>query len=276
MEIKFNVVLLVKLYFTVGEVIRVDLLIDVECQQEDWKSHKSEVYSLIDPCTQFQKCKEIASSNSREEEYANHPFTYSKESTSYTFNLTHFLKQRNLHKVGFWWTECECCFVPRILLPLNDRTYGLSGNYVPPNTSLESSATITNWQEYYLVRGIDLDSPVAILLSFPMTVYHLIANVLKLNRDPLPSRIVIHYIGVEKEVCHLPIWKELLHLLPGIQNITIMMIGLEFDEDETTHEFESGTRKLSIHLIKSVYHTFDAPEKPTFIVALNAGIFFLF
>jgi len=136
---------------------------------------------------------------------------------------------------------------------------------------LNQLATITTWQEYYTIRDIDLSSPVAILLSFPLTVYHIIANVIKLTSNP-PQRILIHYIGVEKEICHLPIWKELMHLLPEIQEIVIIMIGLDFDDNvQTAHQFESGNRKLTIQLIKSLYHTLEI-EKPDVIFALNAGL----
>jgi len=239
--------------------LKTDISRYLECQQQDWKEHKKE-------------CKDIAKSNAKQDQYNDHPFTFTTEVTSLTFNLNHFLKTRQLHKVGYWRTECECCFIPNDPFAPKDQHFGLPTSHIPPNTSLEGPVDITNWKEYYQVRGIHLDSPVALLLSFPLTVYHVIANLLKIPRNS-PEKVTIHYIGMEKEICHLPIWKELLHLFPRIPNIDIYMIGIEFANDvPTTFQFEVSSRKLTIHLVKSLYHTWEPPEKPDVIFGLNSGL----
>eukprot|EP01118_Nematostelium_gracile_P007833 TRINITY_DN2571_c0_g1_i2.p1 TRINITY_DN2571_c0_g1~~TRINITY_DN2571_c0_g1_i2.p1 ORF type:complete len:349 (-),score=61.29 TRINITY_DN2571_c0_g1_i2:62-1108(-) len=229
-----------------------------ECQVKDWKEHKTE-------------CKEIAKSKEKEAEYTNHPFTFSKETGSVTFNMTHFLSQRNIHKVGFWRTECDCCFVPNNPFT-DDNTFALPEGQYPKDTPLSSPQHITNWKEYYQTREISLDSPVSILMSFPLTVYHIVVNLMQLTKDN-PKKLLIHYLGAEKEICHLSMWKELLHLIPNVPEITIVMVSMEFEDNiPTLHTLQNGTRKLTIQLVRALYHAYNAPAKPDVIIGLNAGL----
>jgi len=65
-----------------------------------------------------------------------------------------------------------------------------------------------NWKSYYEWRGLSLNSPAALLLHWPLTVYHLL-NQLKLvphSPDQSSERksLLIHYLGVEEELDYLP------------------------------------------------------------------------
>lgn len=42
----------------------------------------------------------------------------------------------------------------------------------PP--SVDSGSSILNWSSYYESRGLDLSSPIAILLQWPLTVFFII------------------------------------------------------------------------------------------------------
>ena len=76
---------------------------------------------------------------------------------------------------------------------------------------------INSWEEYYKLRNIPLKSPVALLLTFPLTIYHAL---LKYGAVPitvarmLSRQIRIHVVGIEKELNFLDIFKELAFLLP--------------------------------------------------------------
>ena len=76
---------------------------------------------------------------------------------------------------------------------------------------------INNWEDYYILRNISKDSPVALLLTFPLTLYHCVRKygivpviVAKMEQRPLK----IHVVGVEKELNFLDMFKEFAFLLP--------------------------------------------------------------
>lgn len=76
---------------------------------------------------------------------------------------------------------------------------------------------LNSWEEYYKVRDIPLESPVALLLTFPLTIYYAL---LKYGAVPitvarmLSRPIRIHVVGIEKELNFLDMFKELAFLLP--------------------------------------------------------------
>jgi len=77
---------------------------------------------------------------------------------------------------------------------------------------------LNSWNEYYKLRSIPLSSPVALLLTFPLTIYYAIVEfgevpvtVAKMLNRPLR----IHVVGVEKEMNFLDIFREVGYLLPS-------------------------------------------------------------
>ena len=74
-----------------------------------------------------------------------------------------------------------------------------------------------SWEDYYKLRGISSESPIALLCTFPLTVYHALERygsvpitVAKMLKRPLR----IHLVGVEKELNFLDLFKEIGFLLP--------------------------------------------------------------
>ena len=73
-----------------------------------------------------------------------------------------------------------------------------------------SSANVVDWRSWYQWRSLPFDSPAALLMHYPLTVYHLLVNVLKVAS---PSRgspkcrqtLNIHYLGAEVELNMLPL-----------------------------------------------------------------------
>jgi hypothetical protein len=94
----------------------------------------------------------------------------------------------------------------------------------PTQEELETQSTdsmglvhLQSWSDYYQFRQIPLSSPVALLLTFPLTVYHGLTlhgqvpiTVARMLRRPLR----IHLVGVEKELNFLDLFQELGYLLP--------------------------------------------------------------
>ncbi|WIA10210.1 hypothetical protein OEZ85_010412 [Tetradesmus obliquus] len=89
-----------------------------------------------------------------------------------------------------------------------------------------------SWSEYYQLRGTPLESPAALALHFPLTLWHCLAQLLPAHGWPLPppgQRITIAYLGPQSEVLLLPAFAELAALLPQHQ-LDIHMIGPDVPE----------------------------------------------
>lgn len=76
---------------------------------------------------------------------------------------------------------------------------------------------LTSWVDYYRLRGIPPSSPVALLCTFPLTVYHGIVcygevpcTVARMLKRPLR----VHIVGVEKEANFLDLFQEVGFLFP--------------------------------------------------------------
>jgi len=76
---------------------------------------------------------------------------------------------------------------------------------------LASKVDIADWESWYKWRNLPKESPAALLLHYPLTVYHLLVNVLHVTgpkRNSAASRqaLHVHYIGAEVELNMLPLY----------------------------------------------------------------------
>ena len=85
-------------------------------------------------------------------------------------------------------------------------------------TDEQGMLNLKSWKDYYTIRNIPQDSVVALLMSFPLTLYFAIQRygmvpltVSKMLKRPLR----IHVVGVEKELNFLEIFRELAYLMPN-------------------------------------------------------------
>lgn len=76
---------------------------------------------------------------------------------------------------------------------------------------------LKSWKDYYSLRGIPSTSPVALLCTFPLTIYQAIvqygevpSTVAQMLKRPLR----IHVVGAEKEMNFLDLFQEVGFLLP--------------------------------------------------------------
>ncbi|MFS8020628.1 hypothetical protein Hanom_Chr16g01417821 [Helianthus anomalus] len=75
-----------------------------------------------------------------------------------------------------------------------------------------------SWSDYYEWRGIPLDSPVALLLHWPLTIYQAIQLAFaKQSIIETTDELCIHYLGPERELYQTAVFGELHSLLPGVQ-----------------------------------------------------------
>ena len=76
----------------------------------------------------------------------------------------------------------------------------LAGLVEYPSSGEQSAPppVVRNWEMYYAWRGLPSDAPVALLLAWPLTVYHCLV---RLGLSAITDRpITVHYLGPEKEV----------------------------------------------------------------------------
>jgi len=131
----------------------------------------------------------------------------------------------------------------------------------------------SSWAEYYRARGTTA-SPLATLLSFPLTLRHILTHV-----DPPPSAdgsLRVHYLGPEKELLILPLFRELALLMPSTA-LHVDMIGpVAFDLPSKPLVYD-GPRggRVTITAHRGAYHTLAREgqlQRADVTVALNAGL----
>ena len=143
------------------------------------------------------------------------------------------------------------------------------------------SVRLSSWRAYYAERGLPLDSPAALLLHFPLTVYHILCTLgLAGRHDPVGGSngpVRVHYLGAEGVEWILgPTFRELAILLPQ-SVIEIDFIGASLDRPASGKVFSIPSRhggRLTLRFHREVYD--DALQerlggKPDVAIALNAG-----
>ncbi|OWM76015.1 zinc finger MYND domain-containing protein 15 [Punica granatum] len=187
-------------------------------QLSHWSVHKEECARLEEQMKQVDVLNDF-------------PFTFSEEATVQVCenqeSRCSFLTRRGIHLKGMWACECSCQPVvkslqsgrlydswnlPSILCPCSG----------PPSPLLNR---LVGWDDYYKWRDIPLHSPIAVLLHWPLTIYHAI-QLAEIGGFMLrdKSDLRIHYLGPEKELVQFGALAELRALLPGFQ-VHIELVG---------------------------------------------------
>ncbi|KNA17744.1 hypothetical protein SOVF_076090 [Spinacia oleracea] len=230
------------------------------------------------------------------------PFTFCEEATLQILEEEEsrcaFLSRRSLHKIGMW--SCECsCGVSNICpnFPALIKCWNLSSTLVPCGDPISPlSKQLSCWKEYYEWRSITLDSPIALLLQWPLTIYH----AFQLNAGRVRSvnggkDINIHYLGPDKELFQLAVFGELLALFPDY-NVHIDFVGpavpeyrdgekinlhtyVHCDDRDCKCKVPSETTSstvVTLQLFKGFYHDrfrdLIKDSLPHLIIAPNAGV----
>ncbi|XP_076947275.1 uncharacterized protein LOC143619157 [Bidens hawaiensis] len=202
------------------------------------------------------------------------PFTFSKEATYQVCEKVEtrcsFLDKLGIHRAGIWICECR------------------------PLSILKKQ--LCSRSEYYEWRGVPLDSPVALLLHWPVTIYQAIQLAFgKQLTAETTDELCIHYLGPERELYQAAVFGELHALLPGVQ-VYIDFVGpaVPHDRDGETlslcsyaHCMEANcscktrkstddSSKITLRFHSGYYHDrYQELTKeflPDLIIAPNAGI----
>ncbi|XP_019520548.1 PREDICTED: zinc finger MYND domain-containing protein 15 isoform X2 [Hipposideros armiger] len=285
------------------------------CLQADWRRCPDDVSHRF-------WCSRLAGFMERAGELATLPFTYTAEVTSETFNKEAFLASRGLTR-GYW-TQISMLIpgpgtprhprgsTPSLSLLLNGDPYQfLSGDpyqllkgdgpaLMPPVPPDPPRGLFGLWQDYYIWRGLSLDSPMAVLLTYPLTVYYVITHLVPQSFPELniqnKQSLKIHVVEAGKEFDLVMVFWELLILLPHMA-LEMQFVGdglppesdqqhfiLQRDGPEVSvrpgsgvaARLSSGTKEKGVHRDLQIkvsarpYHLLQGP-KPDLVIGFNSG-----
>ncbi|XP_033750978.1 zinc finger MYND domain-containing protein 15-like isoform X2 [Pecten maximus] len=151
---------------------------------------------------------------------------------------------------------------------LQDEEYKNTSTHLDQKTS----TPVTDWASYYRYRGLSFDSPVAVLLQWPLTLYYILTSCLsqdygcKLAED---RPVILDILGVEQEVDLYPVFQELGYLLPG-HDFVINMFGKNISKAVDRCVKVIGRVKVKVY--RRLYHNYTCRWKPDLVVGFNAGI----
>jgi hypothetical protein len=156
------------------------------------------------------------------------PFTFTEEATiqvsqKHETRCSFFIK-RGLHRVGMWMYECNCGALA--FDSFNIEGWHLPSSSCPCRGPLSPiTKQLCTWKDYFEWRKLPLDSPVALLLHWPLTIYHAVQAIGMGNLTPqISDELRIHYLGPQKELGQLGVFAELQALFPGLR-IYVDLIG---------------------------------------------------
>nr|XP_035156887.1 zinc finger MYND domain-containing protein 15 isoform X2 [Callithrix jacchus] len=277
------------------------------CLQADW-------WRCPDDVSHRFWCPKLAAFVERAGELATLPFTYTTEVTSETFNKEAFLASRGLTR-GYW-TQLSMLIpgpgfsrhprsnTPSLSLLLGGDPYqllqGEGPALMPPVPPDPPRGLFGSWQDYYTWRGLSLDSPMAVLLTYPLTVYYVITYLVPQSFPELniqnKQSLKIHVVEAGKEFDLVMVFWELLVLLPHValelqfvgdgltpesdqQHFTLQRDGPEVsvrNGSGVSARPSSGTkekgshRDLQIKVSARPYHLLQGP-KPDLVIGFNSG-----
>lgn len=184
-----------------------------EHQKLHWSDHKEE-------CARFEQQMQRADSLN---DFA---FSFSGNSGSFVgcgeqSTRCSFFTSSGLHLKPLWKLECSCWSMEDYL----DRNSSLNDGWSLPTSlcpcsepSSPISTCLGSWEDYYRWRGLPFNSPAALLLHWPLTIYHCFQLYASQSlSSSAVEKLFIHYLGPEKELSQLVVFAELLALLPSVQ-----------------------------------------------------------
>ncbi|KAF9673485.1 hypothetical protein SADUNF_Sadunf10G0029200 [Salix dunnii] len=242
----------------------------VSHQMSHWNEHKEE-------------CERLERQMKRVDVLNDFPFTFSQEATATSQvcekqgSRCSFLSKRGIHQLGMWMHECCCSHSElassslasfdslRLLLLSSayneisrqkmskDDGWNLSGDLCPCHEPISPiSERVSSWLDYYEWRCIPLHSPVALLLHWPLTIYHAAHIACVWSSTVETRKLCIHYLGPEKELLQLAAFGELLALFPGVQ------IHIEFIGPAIPQHSKSVTKSFGFEVLVMVVNKVGA------------------
>ncbi|KAJ7433734.1 hypothetical protein FB451DRAFT_1380210 [Mycena latifolia] len=165
--------------------------------------------------------------------------------------------------------------------------------------ALHDDRFVKDWATWYEWRKLERASPVALRMDMVLTVYHLLTKVLHVvdtsqSATTSRRRLVIHFIGAEKELNIIPLFSELALLIPKIPNTDILMSFFgpackrlrdiaasryrgSLATRSTVFEYAAptvlGGSTLKVKISGEDRYAMPTDERPDALISENAGLF---
>ncbi|KFK28772.1 hypothetical protein AALP_AA7G044700 [Arabis alpina] len=248
-----------------------------DCEKRHWREMHRSVCSLYEAMM------------SREEELKIKIFTFS----CFAENPCEWLGSLGIHKKGMWRRQCGCySHCPFGLLngfssdAQSESWGGLEDGDYPqdlPIQNLNNGRTsgmilLSDWSDYYDLRCLPSSSPVCDILSYPLTLYHIITTLSIHCKNLLlkGKEVTVHYIGPERELDWIKAFAEINHLLNGLETVQIIMVGPEVPSNLSgtiATASTSNNSRVKVSFVKGLYQD-EATylTSPDVVVALNCDL----
>uniref|UniRef100_UPI00398EF142 zinc finger MYND domain-containing protein 15-like n=1 Tax=Pristiophorus japonicus TaxID=55135 RepID=UPI00398EF142 len=288
---------------TACEQCKAVLYCSENCQRLDWSK------SPEDSSHRYW-CQKLLEFMDHGEALADFPFTYTSEVTSEVFDRELFLTRHELNS-GYWLGESmlvsgykvekhnsfEMDTIPEFLKERTNPYDPLrkEGAILLQDVPIEPAnvkVPFVTWKSYYQWRGLGIDSPVAVLLSCPLTIYHIITSLVPLHFPELnilnKQSLKIHILEAQKQFEIRMVFWELAVLLPHV-TFEIHFVGdglpLEVDKQQFNLQRKDGQvcvvnpnigdersdrRNIRIKVCSKPYHMLQGP-KADLVIGFNVG-----
>ncbi|KAL2079439.1 hypothetical protein ACEWY4_025183 [Coilia grayii] len=235
-----------------------------QCSQADWTRTPED-------SSHQHWCHKLAIYMSHTAQLANLPFTFAAEVTQEDFDMEYFLKKNNLES-GYWLLWSLLLRSPRYELHTGMEqskepiSVWLAGHLEPfgplrvesdtllctaPHNAPNLKSPLVCWQKYFAWRGLSLASPVAVLLSSPLSIYYIITSLVPQDFPELnilkKQSLKIHIIESYREFNSLLVFWELSVLLPQM-SFELCFIGerLPPESDEQQYILQKTDGQVSL------------------------------
>ncbi|KAL1201772.1 hypothetical protein V5N11_006312 [Cardamine amara subsp. amara] len=248
-----------------------------DCERRHWREMHRSVCSLYEAMM------------SREEELKIKIFTFS----CYAENPCEWLGSLGIHKMGMWRRQCGCySHRPFGLLrsfssdAQSESWGGLDDGDYPKDLPIQNlnngrspgMILLSDWSDYYDLRCLSPSSPVSDVLSYPLTLYHILTTLSTRCKNLLlkGKEVTVHYLGPEGELDWIKAFAEINHLLNGLGTVQIIMVGPEVPSDLSgTIATTSATNnnRVKVSFVKGLYQDeVTYLVSPDIVVALNCDL----
>ncbi|XP_068128113.1 zinc finger MYND domain-containing protein 15 [Hyperolius riggenbachi] len=263
------------------------------CKIQDWRRDPRDI-------SHAHWCDRMKNYMQGEAELAQLPFYFSREVTSRTFDKEWFLSSRKLTG-GCWSSESIHHFTSLFKIQKLDTTLEGGSEYFEPMSNVEPflkqqpkerlRSPVETWKEYYAWRGISLNNSIAALLTYPLTVYHIISKMVPQHFPDLnvvnKRSLKIHIIEARMELRNLLLFWELAVLMPQV-TLELVLVGSdlppEMDERSLIIHKEGGDvicsdvsfsanerlRGIQVKVHARPYHSLQV-AKPDIVIGFNSG-----
>ncbi|KAI8777230.1 zinc finger MYND domain-containing protein 15 [Biomphalaria glabrata] len=230
------------------------------------------------------ECQKFSACMNKENSLGRFCFEFSEVCTHRKFTkqkLFNFLKCHDVFDQGLWRRECQLsCYndTPYGALPNDEKLYVLPLEGIVLQSALVNSISIDeplkDWSDYYNLRGFWLDSPIAGLLYYPLTLYWIITTCLPKHYPEVfenmktSHSVEVHVLGAEKEAEMFHPFLELARLLSPLK------VQLHLFGDQLVHHSSCSSENLSFSTHPGLYHASisSVSTLPHIAIGFNAGL----